>query len=247
MLGGSAHYKSMKLDGMRRASRILKGTYRHVLAAEASPLTRSSQKGLWAAEMLDHLGIDAKILGEPSRERPGVFVGNHISYIDLPLLLAAAPDLSFVAKQEIAAWPIFGRGARVLETVFVQRNSAESRGLAMASLRAGIAARKGIVVFPSGTTSLDESSPWKFGAFRLAFETQAPLQVFRITYAPLRAVAYIDKDFFPVHLARACSSGRIAATLEFAEPFYVKDPEIECAKWREWTRPLPLITRAQLK
>ena len=147
------------------------------------------------------------------------------------------PDLSFVAKKELEKWPIFGAGAKKVNTIFVERNSVRDRSKAMGSLLNAITVeKKAMIVFPSGTTSLDEHHPWKYGAFRLAHQTQVPLQVFRLRYQPLRTVAYIDNDFFPWHLLGVCRPDPIYATVEFADPFLVKNPIEECKRWQAWTR-----------
>ena len=118
-----------------RSCQVLAQTYRRLRNAESSPLTLEEQKRAWALEMLRLLNVTLEVRGTPLRGRPTIFVGNHISYLDIPLLLACAPELSFVAKQELSRWPIFGRGMRLAGTIFVQRNSPASRGAARESLR----------------------------------------------------------------------------------------------------------------
>jgi 1-acyl-sn-glycerol-3-phosphate acyltransferase len=228
----------MNLDGFRRASQVVSHTYRHLSASESSLLSLTEQKRLWALDVLSLVKVRRKIIGEPLQDGPALIVGNHISYSDIPLLLSAAPHVSFVAKQELGKWPIFGWGARRLDTIFVERGNSAARRAVKDTLKEALLVHgKSIAVFPAGTTSIDERYPWKFGSFHLAQETKVPLQVFRISYTPLREIAYIDNDFFPAHLARACSrSDGYLATLEFAKPVLITDVEADSRRWQEWSR-----------
>ena len=84
---------------------------------------------VWAREMFACLNIKVSRSAIPELNRPCLFVGNHISYLDIPLLLYYFPVL-FVAKKEIASWPIIGSAARFINTILVDRGNAKSRQLA---------------------------------------------------------------------------------------------------------------------
>jgi len=225
----------MPAQFLLRPFKVLSQTYKHLRHADSSVLSKDERKRAWAEEMLEIMNVDLAVSGTPTAERPGIFVGNHVSYIDIPLLLAHVPDLSFVAKQELASWPLFGRGMRKMDTIFVQRNSPASRGNAKESLQLALEKeRKAVIIFPSGTTSLHEEQAWKLGAFRLAEKTGAPLQPFRLTYHPLRPAAFIDDDSFLLHLMKAGRNGRIRASLEFAPAEIVTDAKAACARWQKW-------------
>lgn len=120
----------------------------------------------------------------------------------------------------------------------MERNNPEARKQVKNTLLNALQqGKKSIAVFPAGTTTLDESHPWKYGVFHLAQATKVPLQVFRIRYTPLRSIAYIDNDFFPTHLARACSrSEGFRATIEFAPPTEITHVENDSRYWHEWAR-----------
>ncbi len=217
-----------------RAFRVIAEAQRYVRAGDPHS-ANAAEKQEWAKSVLKQLKVQLTVTGAPTTERPAIFVGNHISYLDIVLLLACIPDVSFVAKQELANWPVFGKGARKFKTIFVKRADAYARSSALATIRTALEEeRKGVALFPSGTTCLDESKPWKFGAFRLAHSIGVPLQVFRLNYEPLRPVAYIDKDFFLTHLLRLCALDEIKATLEFAPAGSVENPQKDCAHWQSW-------------
>jgi len=215
---------------------VLGETYSHLRAAERGR-SPSAIKKSWSTEMLKLVNVECSVIGQPIPSAPALYVGNHISYLDIVLLMGTVTDLSFVAKKELSTWPLFGTAARKAGTVFVDRSNLGSRMRAKSAVLAALETEKRrIAIFPAGTTTLDEEKPWKLGAFRLAQESGAPLQPFRISYYPLRTAAFIDKDVFPLHLLGACGPEKIYATLEFADPIFVSDPVAECAKWQAWTQ-----------
>src|SRR5690242_12673717 len=66
----------------------------------------------WACHIL---GFRVAIAGEPSALRPTLFVANHISYIDIEIL-GGLIEGSFIAKTDVARWPLFGWLARLQRT-----------------------------------------------------------------------------------------------------------------------------------
>ncbi len=189
----------------------------------------------WGKEMMRILNVRVSVTGSPSVQ-PMLFVGNHISYLDIPLLMSQTPVV-FVAKKELANWPIFGRAIRSAGGVFVDRESAHSRKGVAETIAPAIQKGRQIAVFASGTTTLDEQKPWRWGAFVIAKRYGIPIQPFRLNYRPRRAAAYIDDDFFPTHLWNLVGIESIEAELEFHAPVtQIADPQAEAMKWWAWAR-----------
>jgi len=110
--------------------------------------------------------------------RPCIFMCNHVSNLDPPVVLPVLPGRSSVLlKKELMSIPILGRAMRMGQFVPVERGG--KRESAQASVQAaGQALRSGlnILVFPEGTRSKDgHLSAFKKGPFFLAMETQAPV------------------------------------------------------------------------
>jgi 1-acyl-sn-glycerol-3-phosphate acyltransferase len=92
--------------------------------------------------------IDAK--GTLSDCHPTLFVVNHVSYVDITILGALIKG-SFVAKSEVARWPLFGVLAKLQRTVFIERrihSTAAQRG----ELTRRLAAGDDLILFPEGTS-----------------------------------------------------------------------------------------------
>ncbi len=110
--------------------------------------------------------------------RSCIFMCNHVSNLDPPVLIPLLPGRSSVLlKKELMNIPILGRAMRMADFVPVERGS--RRDAAKASVDAAVKAlRSGlnIVVFPEGTRSRDgRLSTFKKGPFFLAQETGAPI------------------------------------------------------------------------
>lgn len=125
-------------------------------------------------------GIKIKIDGYENipAGRSCIFMCNHVSNLDPPVVLPLLPGRSSVLlKKELMNIPILGRAMRMGKFVPVSRG--HRRDAAQASVEAAAdALRSGlhILVYPEGTRSLDgRLSNFKKGPFFLAKETQAPI------------------------------------------------------------------------
>jgi lyso-ornithine lipid O-acyltransferase len=99
------------------------------------------------------LGLTVRVIGSPAGGdgRPVVFVSNHSSWLDVPVL-GGQLDGCFVAKSEVSRWPLVGTIARMGRTAFVSRR----RGATLSerdSMRGRLAAGDNLILFPEGTTS----------------------------------------------------------------------------------------------
>ena len=97
-------------------------------------------------------GIRLHIEGEVQRGRPVLFIANHTSWLDIPVLSAVAP-LSFVAKKEVGSWPGVSALARLQRTVFVDRERRVAVGEAAGEIIERLRAGDNIVLFAEGTSS----------------------------------------------------------------------------------------------
>src|SRR5664279_1682710 len=77
------------------------------------------------------LRIRIRVVGEPVRDRAVLFVSNHVSWADILVIGSIAP-VAFVAKHEVASWPVVGIAARLQRTVFVDRARRHQTGEAIA-------------------------------------------------------------------------------------------------------------------
>jgi lyso-ornithine lipid O-acyltransferase len=100
------------------------------------------------------IGIKVRVVGTAIKRaagRPLIYVSNHSSWADVPVL-GGVLDGRFVAKREVAGWPVIGLIARLGRTVFVSRSRA-STGKERDSMRSVLQAGDNLILFPEGTSS----------------------------------------------------------------------------------------------
>jgi 1-acyl-sn-glycerol-3-phosphate acyltransferase len=143
-------------------------------------IRRLYRVAMWVAQMGVRLGgIRVKVEGldQLDPRQTYIFLSNHASNLDPPLLLPLIPRrTSVLAKEEIFRIPILGKAMRLGRLVPMDRSS---RQQSVESLRAaGDVLRDGIslTVFVEGTRSPDgRLLPFKKGPFYLAMETGLPV------------------------------------------------------------------------
>ena len=136
--------------------------------------------GMWVVRAgIKLAGLRVRIVGrdklDPSQTY--IFMSNHASDIDPPLLIPLLPRrTSVLVKKELFRIPILGYAMRVAKLVAVNRQNRDS---AVASVRAAAEViRQGLdmTIFPEGTRSTDgRLLPFKKGPFYLALETGCPI------------------------------------------------------------------------
>lgn len=211
-------------------------TFRYLHKSRNRAYAIEEIKSQWAQFILNHLKIDWHFKGIPTTQKSVIFVGNHISYIDMPLIMACASDLSFVAKHELSQWPLFGTAAKAINTVFLKRDSRDSRQQARQMITNALLEGRRVVIFPSGTTSMNESKPWRKGVFEIAREGDFWVQPFRIQYEPARSFAYIDQDLFVHHLWQLAKLKKLKAEIEFHAPVKINSPSQDGLYWQNWSK-----------
>ena len=123
----------------------------------------------WAA-FARLIGIKVRVIGTTAKReggRPVVYVSNHSSWVDIPVI-GGVLDGCFVAKGDVATWPVISTIARLGRTVFVSRTRA-STGKERDAMRAVLKAGDNLILFPEGTSS-DGSRvlPFRTSFFALA-------------------------------------------------------------------------------
>jgi 1-acyl-sn-glycerol-3-phosphate acyltransferase len=113
------------------------------------------------------LGLRVRRIGQPSAARPVLFAANHVSYLDISVFGSLIAG-SFVAKSEIAGWPLFGWLAKLQRSIFVDRQ-VRSTAAQRDSIAARLAAKDALILFPEGTSGNgNRVLPFKSALFGVA-------------------------------------------------------------------------------
>lgn len=152
-----------------------------------------------------------------------LFVANHVSWTDI-VALGTLCDAAFVARDDLAAWPMLGRLARHHGTIFVERGRRTDSGRQVDAVRSALARGRDVILFAEGTTS-DGSGVLPFrSALLAAADAAARVQPVAIVYldtsgAPLgaerrRRIAWIGDDSLGA-MMNAFAEGPVMAAVSF--------------------------------
>lgn len=135
----------------------------------------------WAKTIVRVLGINIRT-NAIVPATPFFLVSNHLSYLDI-VVLASQMDCVFIAKREVARWPVFGLLSRSMDTIFIDRariaDIPRVNALIVETLRHG----QNIVVFPEGTSTAGASIlPFKASLLEPAARGNFPVAYACLSY-----------------------------------------------------------------
>jgi 1-acyl-sn-glycerol-3-phosphate acyltransferase len=181
------------------------------------------------------VGLKVNVVGSPSSDRPMLILSNHVSWLDI-IALGSVTPLSFIAKAEIAGWPVFGLLAKLQRSIFVDRNRRNETGKVNVEIAERLAEGDPIVLFAESTTSDgNRILPFRSALVGAAQEAilsgggaHVCLQPLAIGYTRADGLPtgrmgrarigwYGDMDMLP-HLAGVLRGGPIDVELRFGEP-----------------------------
>jgi 1-acyl-sn-glycerol-3-phosphate acyltransferase len=151
-----------------------------------------------------------------------LFVANHISWLDIFCICAVCPS-HFLAKREVADWPLFGWLAQRAGTAFIHRGSQNGAGDAGAEIAWRLRQGERMVIFPEGTSTLGEKVKRFYPRlFQAAILARCPVQAIALRYPHSQGVnpvvPFIGDDEFVSHLWRLLGERCIVVELTFSEP-----------------------------
>ena len=140
----------------------------------------------WCQQLLGIFQMRLSVIGaEQLEDAHYLMAANHISWIDIHVINAFKPHY-FVAKSEVASWPIFGWMAKQLGTLFIERGKASSIRKMVLEV-SGQLSSKAICIFPEGTSTDGlQVAPFKPNLFEAAIVASAPVYVLAIQYFELQ-------------------------------------------------------------
>lgn len=171
-------------------------------------------------------GMDIRIQGNPVR-RDVLYIANHVSWLDIAVL-AGRTGSAFVAKADMAPWPVIGWLATLNNSVYVQREARLDVGMQAAALQAALTTGQPLTLFPEGTTS-DGVSLLPFRSSLIAAVAPPPpgiaIQPVAIDYGShAQRIAWIGEESVGHNALRVLSyPGRVTVTLWFMPPLGSED------------------------
>ncbi|WP_166269132.1 lysophospholipid acyltransferase family protein [Marinobacter caseinilyticus] len=149
---------------------------------------------------------------------PVLFVGNHVSWSDIPILGGAAP-LRFLSKAEVGSWPVIGWLATQAGTLFIQRGQGRA-GQSRADIAHALRQGQSVLVFPEGTTTAGVTVlPFHRRLLSAAVDADVPIQPVSIGYRRKNRAdhlaPFIGDDEFQSHLVRMLKQPAVEVSVMF--------------------------------
>lgn len=194
-----------------------------LFGARAAIRLRERQMQAFARVVLLVMGVHAEAAGRPP-PRPFLLVSNHLSYLDVLVYWSLTP-CSFLAKAEVARWPVLGPLTRAAGTLYVDRSRRADVLPAVAAVRARLDLGEGVVIFPEGTSSPGATVlPFRSSLFAAADAAPAGVHAAAISYDtgdPARPaherVAWWGDMEFPGHFWSLLKMPRVRARVRFGD------------------------------
>ncbi|MCL5286183.1 MAG: 1-acyl-sn-glycerol-3-phosphate acyltransferase [Nitrospirae bacterium] len=154
------------------------------------------------------------VSGGPITQESALIVANHISWMDIVVIRSLFPA-RFIAKEEIALWPVVGTSARKAGTFFIARRRLSSFRMTLEQVQKTLDNNGSVAVFPEGTTTCgDRILPFRSGLFEAAIRTGRPVLPIAIRYESpdhrsLSSISYTGGESFAKSFWRTLGEPRI--------------------------------------
>ncbi len=173
----------------------------------------------WSAGLVRAMGLTLQVSGTP---RPGatLIVANHISWLDIAAIHAAAPHARFVSKADVLSWPLLGWLIRNAGTLFIERERKRDAVRVVHAVAEALKAGDTVAVFPEGTTGTGpELLPFHANLLQAAVATATPVQPVVLRFSDPRgpfseAVTFIGDTTLLQSLWRVASAQGLAVSVE---------------------------------
>ena len=173
----------------------------------------------WAQGVLRIMGIGLQVHGQ-AQAGPVLLVANHISWLDIVVLLAAQ-YCRFVAKSELKAWPLVGPLATAAGTLYIERASSRDALRVVHHMAERLQAGDVLAVFPEGTTGDGVAVlPFHANLLQAAIAAQAPVQAVGLRFVdawgqPSFAPCYVGDDILLGSIWRTLCAQNLVAVVHF--------------------------------
>jgi len=153
---------------------------------------------LWYRYTLKIFGIKVNIVNKRNlSKKQKIYLSNHVSYIDI-LVLGAYFNGFFIAKSDIAKWPVFGPLSKISGTLFITRNR-RYLPVQIKLLKKHLEAKQSLIIFPEGTTGNGrEILHFKSGLLNVLDEVKKKpvIQPLSIRYTQINGKTLVEQEDF---------------------------------------------------
>ena len=177
----------------------------------------------WSLKMLHLIGIELRVEGKPA-EGGSLLVANHISWLDIMVVHAVAPQARFVSKADVKAWPLLSRLIDSAGTLYLERERKRDALRVVHAMAESLRSGQTVAIFPEGTTSTGHGLlPFHANLLQAAISTATPIQPVALrfsdsTHAVSPAMEFVGATTLAESLwSSACGDG-VVARVAFLAP-----------------------------
>ncbi len=150
------------------------------------PFIDNAQKNhyvqIWSRKLLDISGVTVRVVNPELLSPRALIVSNHVSWLDIFLIYSVVSG-HFIAKADMAHWPMVGWMTRKAGTLFLERGNARNLKSTLETLVKNLQARERYIFFPEGTTGKQGNMlPFHPNLFEGAIHAELPIQPFALKY-----------------------------------------------------------------
>lgn len=182
------------------------------------------------------LRVKVVVSGKIEHGNPTLFVVNHISWLDIPVVGKIVPG-SFVAKKEVAAYPLVGAISKLQQTIFIERTRPAIKGH-KGEMQEHLENGDNLFLFPEGTSSngiiIQNFKSAYFGLAEREINGRhllvqpvtvaySKLNGIPLTRGTMRIVAWVGDEELLSHIWAFLKRGTITAELRFHPPVTIDD------------------------
>jgi lyso-ornithine lipid O-acyltransferase len=209
-----------------------------ILVTSRAIVGRTSARGIairrrlvrfWARGVARIFGMRLHCEGHEPHQ-PFLLVSNHLGYADV-IAYAATVDGVFVAKSDLASWPVVGALCRSADVVFVDRSARRDVTRVNQAIEEALGRGEGVILFPEGTSTRGERVlPFKPSLLEVAARGRLGVRVAGIRYATAppdepasESVCWWGDMTFPGHFFALLGMRRIDAWIRHCDGVVVDD------------------------
>ncbi len=179
---------------------------------------------IWGRGICKIVGIRIEVKGEIPQGNL-ILMPNHRSYSDIFVFISMVKS-SFVSKAELRKWPMIGYAADLVGTMFVNRNSPESRKQTIRDMKERLSRAYAVTIFPEGTTFRGPGiKEFKKGTFMMAADEGFKVVPAAIEYKNIDD-AWVGAETFIPHFIRTFGRFSTAVKVRFGD-------KIESESWEK--------------
>ena len=191
----------------------------------------------WCKRLLSIFEIEVELKGVAENllnQKKYLMVSNHISWIDIIVIQSIRPSI-FVAKSDVASWPLFGWVAKMTGTIFIKRDKVSDIKKALKKMKRRLIKRS-VCIFPEGTSTTGRYVlPFKSNLFQSSIDSNKsilPISIsYREGYAYTDKVAFIDDMSLIDSIIKIKNENQIKVIVDVMQPIRPRGNRKELASY----------------